>query len=66
MNRLFAALESDSLLRELWDYLVDKYFTPDMGHYENLGFGSGSLVTVRTIVFGFVIGFIVAVCCRNR
>ena len=60
MNRLFAALESDSLLRELWDYLEDKYVAPDMGHYENLGFGSGSLVTVRTIVFGFVIGFIVA------
>ena len=27
-----------SLIEELWKYLSEKYFTLDMGQYENLGF----------------------------
>ncbi len=60
MNSLVAVLEKDSLFGELWQYVTDKYFTPKMGQYENLNFGTGTLVTINTIVFGLMIGFVIA------
>ena len=49
-----------SLLEELWEYFNDTYFSPDMPYLENISFGTGTLVTLKTILWGITIGVIVA------
>ncbi len=58
--RLISALESKSLISELWEYFVDKYFTPHYGDYEHINLGSSSMVSLQTIVFAFFIGINIA------
>lgn len=58
--RLISALESKSLIGELWEYFVDKYFTPHYGDYEHINLGSSSMVSLQTIVFAFFIGINIA------
>lgn len=52
-----------SLWDELYEYFYTTYFNPDLGSYENFDFGTGTLISLRTIVFGIVIGFMVAGFC---
>ncbi len=49
-----------SLFEELWEYFVDTYFTPDMPHFENISFGSGTLISLQMIILGVGIGLIAA------
>ena len=49
-----------TLWQEIWTYITENYFSDDAGIYENLGFGSGGMISLRMIVFGLMIGMIVA------
>ncbi len=50
----------DSLWKELWDYINGKYLTVEMGRYQHLNMGTGSLITARNIILGICIGIIIA------
>ncbi len=49
-----------SLLEELWEYLEGKYFSVDAGRYEHIQLGTGSLVTLQSVVLGLFAGIILA------
>ena len=49
-----------SLIEELFDYFVGKYFSIETGQYEHITIGSGSLVTLQSIVLGIFGGIIIA------
>ncbi len=49
-----------SLLAELLDYFNDTYFSPQMPPLNNFSFGTGSLISLQTIILGITIGIIVA------
>ncbi len=53
------ASEQPSLLKELWTYINEKYFT-DHNQYEHLNFGANGIVNLQTIIWGIFIGVIVA------
>jgi len=52
--------EEMSLLEELWAYIEGKYLTVDLGRYEHINMGSGSLITARNIILGICMGIIIA------
>lgn len=56
---LFSANEK-SLFVELWEYFVDTYFSPEMPHMDNISLGTGTLVTMKTIIIGLTFGLIFA------
>ena len=56
---LFSAQEK-SLIRELWEYFDEKYFSPDMPRMENIKLGTGTLVTLKTVLIGITLGIIFA------
>ncbi len=61
LNRLlYATTGEPTLLEELWEYLEGKYFSVDVGRYEHISIGSGSLITLQKIVLGICIGIIIA------
>lgn len=64
LNKIFHLfhLSSDepSLISELWDYLVGKYFSVELGQYDYIQIGSGSLVTLQKVVLGIFGGIIIA------
>ena len=49
-----------SLIEELWEYFETTYFSPEMPNLDNFSFGSGTLVTMKTIIIGLTIGLIFA------
>lgn len=49
-----------SLLEELWEYFSETYFSPEMPHLENISFGTGTLISMQTIILGLTVGIIVA------
>lgn len=51
--------EQPSLIAELWDYFIDKYFTLEFGYYENINVSS-PLISASTVIVGLFIGIIVA------
>lgn len=53
-------LSEKGLLGELWEYFVDKYFSPEMPDLQNFTLGTGSLVSLQIIIIGLTIGIIVA------
>jgi hypothetical protein len=53
-------LKEKSLLEELWEYIVEKYFTPDMSGFQNIDFGTGQMISMRMIIVGMCIGVVVA------
>lgn len=57
---LFLASGEPSLLEELWNYFAENYLNVHLGVYENLNFGSGSLITVHSVVLGLFGGIIAA------
>ena len=52
-----------SLIEELWEYFVDKYFSPELPYMENISFGTGTLLSLRWIIIGIDIGIIFAAAC---
>lgn len=57
-------LESDPdevpLIKELWDYFTERYFSVQTGNYEHISLGTGSLITLQTVVLGLFIGIVIA------
>lgn len=52
-----------SLIKELWDYLSEKYFTLDLGQYDNLGFSGtdgGSLINLSWAIIALCLGMVLA------
>lgn len=61
LQKMFLSTSGEpSLIEELWEYLEGKYFSVDVGRYEHISIGSGSLVTLQKIVLGICLGVIVA------
>ena len=56
----FLLAEEKSLLAELWEYFIDKYFNPDPVYLENFNGGSGRLISMRMIIIGLAVGFCAA------
>ena len=52
--------EEPSLLRELFDYFVDKYFTPQYGEYNHISVGNNSMISFPMIMVAFFIGINIA------
>ena len=48
------------LLAELWDYFNETYFSPEMPYLENFSFGTGTLISLQTIILGLTVGIIIA------
>ena len=53
-------LSKGGLIKELWDYFVDKYFSPQMPDLKNFDLGTGSLVSMQIIIIGISLGIIIA------
>lgn len=49
-----------SILCELIDYLVNRYFTVEMGSYENFSLSASAGGTIRSIIVGLTFGIILA------
>ena len=49
-----------SLLEEIWEYIVDTYFSVDMPYLENFTVKGNALVSIRMIIIGITFGIIVA------
>lgn len=49
-----------TLLEELWNYFDETYFSPEMPYLENFSFGTGTLISLQTIILGITLGIIVA------
>ena len=52
--------EEMSLWEELWAYLKGKYFSVNLGEYEHISMGTGSLITLRNVILGICAGIIIA------
>lgn len=52
--------EEPSLLRELFDYFVNKYFTPQYGDYNHISVGNNSMISFPMIMIAFFIGINIA------
>ena len=59
MLYLFSTNEK-SLLEELWEYFDETYFSPDIPYLENISLGTGTLVTLKTVLIGITLGLIFA------
>lgn len=57
---LLAEEEEVPLIKELWDYFMEHYFSVNTGDYENINLGTGTLITLQQIVIGLFIGVIIA------
>lgn len=70
MNRLHTLLTTLSATEPtLWEELAayfkerfDKIFSVDVGNYRHIQMGTGTIVTLRTVVLGLFIGLIIAAC----
>lgn len=60
MNIPFVLAEEKSLIAELWQYFIDKYFNPDAVYLENFKGGSNRILSLRLIIIGLTVGFCVA------
>lgn len=57
INRTFAVLTDEpSLISELYEYFKEKYFTPEFGDYTHFSIGSGSMLSLQTLLFGLFVG----------
>ena len=50
--------EGMTLWEELFHYFDDRYFTPQFGAYDNFEVASGTLLSVKMIVIGLVVGLV--------
>ena len=60
--RFLSASEEPGLIRELWDYFVDKYFTIrfEEYNYQNINVGRSGMISARAVVVAVFFGIIVA------
>ncbi len=58
--RYLLTMEEPSLLEEIRDYLVDKYFTIDYGYYSNIDVDSNPFISLPTLIFSLFIGVLIA------
>lgn len=56
----FLAKNNQSVFTELWEYITRTYLSPEMPYLVNISFGTGTLVTLKTILWGITIGVMVA------
>ena len=56
----FLLSEDTSLFAELWQYISDRYFSVDLGEFDNFSFGTGTLVSLRLIIIGVTMGIAIA------
>ena len=49
-----------SLIKELYDYFVNKYFTPQYGDYNHIELGNSSMISLPMILVAFFIGVNIA------
>ena len=54
-----AVSEEPSLIAELWNYFVDKYFTMEFGYYQNINL-SNPLFSATSVIVALFIGIIIA------
>ena len=59
MTRFLIAGEI-SLVEELWNYFVNKYFSVELPYFENFTIQSNALFSVRWIIIGITFGIIIA------
>ena len=59
----FCLAKKQTLIEELWEYFVDKYFSIDLPYLENFSIESGGLVSIRGIIVGMAIGIVIAAAC---
>lgn len=52
--------EEPSLIRELWDYFIDKYFSIEYGLYDNFEVGGSAFFSPGSIVVCMFIGIVLA------
>ena len=52
--------EEPSLIKELYDYFVEKYFTPQYGDYNHIELGNSSMISLPMILIAFFIGVNIA------
>lgn len=48
--------EEPSLIKELYDYFVNKYFTPQYGEYNHIEIGNSTMISLPMILIAFFIG----------
>ena len=60
--QFLTATEEPSLIRELWDYYVGKYFTVrfEEYNYQHLSVNGGGLLSVRAVIVALFLGIIIA------
>lgn len=58
LNIVFSS--NKSLAEELWEYFVNKYFSPDIPYLENFSIKNSTLLSVRLIIVGICVGIIIA------
>jgi hypothetical protein len=52
-------MEETTIWQDIWDYIYGVYLSVD-GNYENLGYGSNTIISIRMVVLGLFIGMIIA------
>lgn len=52
-------MEETTIWEDLWEYIYGVYLGVD-GNYENLGFGTGTVTSVRLVALGLFVGIIIA------
>lgn len=60
MNIIFILEKEKSLLEELWEYFSEKYFSVNMGPFDNFTLGTGTLISIRLIIIGLCAGIALA------
>lgn len=63
MISLFAAIltvDGPSWIEKLWDSFYNTYLSEEALYFENLNLGTGSMVSLRGIIFGVFVGIIIA------
>ncbi len=62
LTALYFALakKKPSIFEELYEYFKEKYFSENLGRYENFKFGTGSLISYNMIVIAIFGGIILA------
>ena len=61
----FCLAKKQTLLEELWEYFVDKYFTINMPYLENFSIKTSGLVSIRGIIVGIAVGIVIASACMR-
>jgi hypothetical protein len=56
----FSLKKKQNVFEELYEYFTEKYFSEDLGRYDNFEFGTGKLISYNMIIIAIFAGIIVA------